>query len=126
MLNVNDLQSLADRVIGLSKEIAPAVAEIEEAKTLFRDATTQSGEALNFANADGFLKTKKGTSRALRGQKLVFHADAWDDLTKRQQDELFRRGVVTTEDDWSTERKPSVEIGLSTAAKAAIQQKAAA
>ncbi len=112
----NDLQTLADRLLGLKIAIAPQEKEFEMLKGIFSEATATAGEGLIFSSALGMVETRKGAVKTSKGKIPVLKPDLWPQVPENIRDQLMLLGVIVVEEQFSKESKPAVSIKPSTAA----------
>ncbi|MDH7796475.1 MULTISPECIES: hypothetical protein [unclassified Beijerinckia] len=112
----NDLQALADGLLKKVIAISGTLELIEEGKEELREATARADEPFVFTSELGVVKTKRGSTAAFKGQAPVLNQAVWDALPEQKKKQLLGAGVVSLQDQYSQNRKPSVEITPSTAA----------
>jgi hypothetical protein len=109
----NTRHSLAERLLDLQLEIAPALALIDELKEQLRAIAQEDDEGFTEQIAGkGIVEVKAGREPALKGVLPELVPQAFLALSEARQQKLRQQGLVILTENWSPAARPSVTVRL--------------
>jgi hypothetical protein len=105
--------TIAERLLDLEIQVAPAVAKISEVKEDLRFiADEQAGGFVEDFGVKGAVEVKAGRERQFKGTLPVLNHETWLTLSPSRQDTLIDQCLVVLEQQWSPAARPSVTVRL--------------
>jgi hypothetical protein len=109
----NSPEGIAERLIDLSIEVAPALGLIADLKESLRKIVEDTGDAFIIeVPGKGSVEVKAGHKAELRGILPTLNAEVFVGLPKQQQNKLTESGLVELAENWSKDTRPSVTVRL--------------
>jgi hypothetical protein len=109
----NSRQGIAERLLDLQIEIAPALALIDELKEQLRTIAQENDEGfIEEIAGKGRVEVKAGREKELKGVLPELVPQAFLALSGARQEKLRTQGLVVMTENWSPAARPSVTVRL--------------
>jgi hypothetical protein len=105
-------RALAQQLVDLTTEIAPAVAKIDEVKEDLRVLAEDEGQGFIEEVTGGAVEVKAAREKTFRGIVPELKVEAFLSLPEARQQKLIEQGLVAMTQQFSSAARASVTVRL--------------